>query len=89
MPFHLDKMKFTGSHLSLLFLTSSDLEPEDFLSEMDFTLKLTAIFAPWDASVSDVNIPTADELKTICTTADKCNMVIKTFRSESYNNISI
>ena len=75
-------MKFTGTHVSLLFFTSSDLEPEDMLGEMEFTLKLTSIFAPWDESVSDIDIPSEASLKDLCTTAEMCNTVVKNFQGK-------
>ena len=70
-------MKFTGSHFGLVFLTSSDLEPEDFLNETDFTCKMSAIFAPWDEIRSATEIPSREEFEKLCKTEEMCNMVVK------------
>ena len=75
-------MKYIGSHFGLLFLTSSELEPEDFLSQVSFVEKLSAIFAPWDTAVSNTEIPDEKELQALCKKADMCNILVKNFESK-------
>ena len=79
-------MKYTGSHFGLLFLTSAELNPDDFLEETSFRLKMSAIFAPWEKSLTAVEIPTTEEIKNLVTsdlcTSDICNVLIKNFKGE-------
>ena len=79
-------MKFTGNHFGLLFLTSAELEPHHFLSEINFIEKLSEIFAPWEAATSSAEIPSAEELKALCKTTEMSNMVVKNFEGKSKLN---
>ena len=73
-------MKFTGNHFGLLFLTSAEMEPADFLEEMKFMVKFTSIFAPWEETLASITIPDADELNSLTKTTDMCNIVVKNFK---------
>ena len=73
-------MKFNGSHFGLLFLTSPDLEPEDFLNQLSFTAKMSAIFAPWDTAISNIGFPDTEGLKAIRKSAEQLNLVVENTR---------
>ena len=75
-----DNMKFTGSDFALLFFTSADLTPSDFLSENAFVLKLSAIFAPWDEAVSAVEILSTEEFAKLCENVEMCNVVLNNLK---------
>ena len=77
-------MKFTGNHFGLTFLTSAEMEPNDFLEETAFMLKFSTIFAPWEEAITSVEIPTEDEMKKLCTTVDMCNITVNNFQGYYY-----
>lgn len=77
-------MKFCGSHFGLLFLTSADLDPTDFLTENSFVLKLSAIFAPWDEAVTSLDILETEEFAKLCQNAEMCNTAIENFRGKNH-----
>ena len=70
-------MKFSGSSFGLLFLTSSELEPEDMLKETSFVCKMTAIFAPWDEALASTEIPDKESFAAACTNTEMCNLCVK------------
>ena len=72
-------MKYTGTHFGLLFLTSQELEPEDFLNELTFTVKMTQLFAPWDEAIA-IDVIKKDGIKDICKTAELANITVENLR---------
>ena len=72
-------MKYTGTHFGLLFLTSQELEPEDFLNELSFTVKMSQLFAPWDEAIT-TEIINANEMQNICKTAELANITVENLR---------
>ena len=76
-------MKFTGTHFGLVFLTSAELSPDDFLDETQFVMKLSALFATWDNAVANTEIPEEEDFKKLCESTEMCNLVVKNFEGNN------